>query len=912
MTASTVANNDSESTPGQIAPQSSKNSDISKKNQTLQSSVNYILKIPLGKIGKNNLSKARSFLSIVSKWHNEQGATLSEALMERLYEEKSFGGNHHVTIDSEMYNICMDAWNKSNANGEKIVGRVESIMNRMEERLPLGGGDHSIARPDTYTYNCLINAYSKWEEDSSEKIEGILEKMNAFAEDAPSSETNGNTIDGEIKSLIRPDEVTYNSLINYYATRKNDHLAAQRAEDLLLHISELSRQGKFQMGTTSFNIVLKAWGNSGGGIHGAQRAESVLQMMIKLYRQGHENVRPDAVSFSSVIRSYSKVDPKDASIAVEKVMRLLNELEGSFIVDSDTNISSCYNAAANVMIKSGLPDAVDRVKELVKRMKNMDADQDGRLKTSIIEAYASQGSRESFQEGKELLLKMMDDQDPDLEKDAVPFNILLNAILKGNSTEKIEQAEELMVAMDKVGGNARPDLLSFNMIISALSRSSAKDSEHEQKAVGHLRNMLKSYTNGHEKAKPDSFVFNCIISMLARSKQHEWADNAMYRTLMAMESQVTRGNKLVTPDTITYNIVIGKLAKSGTKQNAKKVMKLLMSMEKVALSNEAKAPDIITYTSVLRILEKVDPLQAADVASCYLQRAMSNGEKMQVDRLGLQTLLMALSRSPKFDHAMMASIVWVWMENSNKVEHGVLDSGLCDLVLIAFSKTNDAKTAGKALSFLSERVSRYKEGDKTIILPTVVGFSAALVSLAKANRIDDSLRLLEIMKVLSKNGVPNIKPDDGCYNSILINLARSQAKNTAAQALTVVRRMKEDLGQISNASLNSAINNCTKMTEESHVARRKGVEIAFQIFQLGRESQSFDTITFALMIRTCIKLTADESARFKLVEPLFKLCAKNGLVGSMVMSEIGPFKKLLIVNDRLPKGWTINVGYRDR
>jgi len=47
-------------------------------------------------------------------------------------------------------------------------------------------------------------------------------------------------------------------------------------------------------------------------------------------------------------------------------------------------------------------------------------------------------------------------------------------------------------------------------------------------------------------------------------------------------------------------------------------------------------------------------------------------------------------------------------------------------------------------------------------------------------------------------------------------------------------------------------------------------------------------------------------------QPLFKLCAKNGLVGSMVMREIGPLKKRLIANDRLPKEWTINVGYRDR
>ena len=604
--------------------------------------------------------------------------------------------------------------------------------------------------------------------------------MNEFAKNASSS---NNEMEQDNASLIRADSYTYNSLINYYANRKGQHLSAQRAEDLLLQMSELSQKydNNIQMSSTPFNIVLKAWSNSGGGIQGAQRAETILQMMIRLCSKGHENVRPNAVSFSTVINAYSKVDPEDASIAVERVMQLLDEFEGSYIAESDTNISSPYNAAANMIAKSGLHDAADRVEILMKRMNNMDTVPDAHMYFSMIEGYARTERAGALRKGKEKLLELMGGEEPKIQPDSVPFNILLNATLKRDATNKdsglpkdddikrptakLDQAEELIATMEKIGGNARPDVRTFNTIISFLSRSPSKDTE--QKAVEYLRKMLKSYSDGYERAKPDSFAFNCIISMLARSKQNEWAENVIHRSLMAMENQRKRGNTSVIPDTITYNSVIGKLAQTATKNNAKKVMKLLATMEENSRSNEAIAPDAITYTNVLLMQEKLNnPLRAAHIASSCLERAMSKDKNFMMDRLAFRTMLLALSRSRKFEHAMMARKAWEWMENDDST-HKVLDSSLCNLVLISYNKTNDAKAAEEVLTFLSERIKRYNNGDKTTILPTVVGFGAALKVLSKRGRVDDALRLVEIMKSLSnEDGMTNLI-DDGVKKELI-------------------------------------------------------------------------------------------------------------------------------------------------
>ena len=435
-----------------------------------------------------------------------------------------------------------------------------------------------------------------------------------------------------------------------------------------------------------------------------------------------------------------------------------------------------------------------------------------------------------------------------------PFNILLNAILKGSSIEKLQQAEDLISSMNDIGSDARPDLATYNMIISALSRSSAPDSQ--QKATEYLRHMLKSYREGYEKAKPDSFVFNCIISMLSRSDE-EWADNAMYRTLMAMESQQKNGNTSVISDTITYNLVIGKLSKKPSKDNAKKLMILLQKME----DNKSKAiaPDIITYTSVLQLQDRVNPGKAAVIASSYLERVLTSDEKIQIDKIGLKTLLKALSRSRKIEHARLASKAWTRIE---KEDESILDTELCNLVLISYRKADDTNAAEEALSFLSDRIRQYKEGKKGTVLPSVIGFGVIIAFLANVNRIADAFKLIDIMTSLSKD-VQSVKPDEGCYLSILN--AMDSVENASPQVLSLLIRMNNDNIAMSTKTLNTAMNLiCSTTSIINEEAKRKAIEVAFEVFHLGKEHR--DSMTFALMIKVCMRLTNDEDTRIKLVE----------------------------------------------
>lgn len=858
-----------------ITPEAAIPTPSSDEERSLHSTIHYVLTRAVGRMSIANLQKARAFLSITSRWKNEKGAVLTEQLLERLCEEKYIGNNPNVVIDADMYNICMDAWNKSNADGQKVANQVESIIHRMEQRY----FDHREAPPDNVSYNCLINAYSKSEEDLSDQVEATFEKMKAAS------------------SNIRPDETTYNSMMNYYASRKNHHISAQRAEDLLLEMSAQSQQQNsgIQMHSTSFNIVLKAWGNSGGGIQGAKRAEELLRMMLKLHKQ-HENVQPTTLTFSTVINAYSKVAPEDSAIAVDRALALLDELEGLYIPDSE-NINSCYNAAANVIAKSNLQNPSEMIMDLMVRMKNMDAEPDTIMYTSCLEACVKTGDDDSIKKGKEILEHMI--EDPQFQPTAANFNILLNAILKSNSEQKIKEGEDLIDKMLEIGGDSRPDTASFNMIIRALSKSSAVSAE--ERAVGYLRTMLRLYKNDkYEKALPDSFAFNCVINMLSRSK-NEWADEVICRTLASMEAQQKYGNDSVLLDTITYNVVIGKLAQSVHVKNAKKVMKLLDTMETMAADGSvAVTPDIITYTNVLKMQIKLNPQRAARIASSFLTRAISRGDEIYIDQVGFYTLLHALSRSNQLEDAVLAQKALEWIEQQSDRADKILNSEAYNLVMIAYSKIKTEASAVKALSFLSDRIQSYRKCAKSTFLPTKAGFSAVFIPLCFCDKMNDAFSLLKIMKAL------RIEPDAGCYISMLSAFSGRRSANNAVQAQRVIQQMKDDMNNVPTPAFNAAINACSWVSG-SPVVKRKALDIAFEMFQQARKDNAFDTVTFGLLTKAIMHLSKDDVTRMKLLQPVLELCAEKGLVGNMVQREMRHLAAKLITPGKIPQEWRKNA-----
>ena len=70
--------------------------------------------------------------------------------------------------------------------------------------------------------------------------------------------------------------------------------------------------------------VLHAWSTS--GIRGsAQRAQQLLDHMVKLYNAGNQDVKPDVFSYTSTIAAHAQ-DQKDPR-ASDRALELLHKME---------------------------------------------------------------------------------------------------------------------------------------------------------------------------------------------------------------------------------------------------------------------------------------------------------------------------------------------------------------------------------------------------------------------------------------------------------------------------------------------------------------------------------------------------------------------------------------------------------
>jgi hypothetical protein len=96
-----------------------------------------------------------------------------ERLLKRLLQERD-AGNEGVVINTSTYNILLDAWSRSPAEGS--AERCEEILVQMERMHDRAKGD---IHPNYASYNAVIKAYVKAGSKlfAAPKAEAILERM---------------------------------------------------------------------------------------------------------------------------------------------------------------------------------------------------------------------------------------------------------------------------------------------------------------------------------------------------------------------------------------------------------------------------------------------------------------------------------------------------------------------------------------------------------------------------------------------------------------------------------------------------------------------------------------------------------------------------------------------------------------
>lgn len=497
--------------------------------------------INIGSMTPQEVHNAKNLIHHYCKRQTIQDSMTSEKILDRLYNERIDGGNQTVKISAKDYNVIIKSYARSPSldGAEKAELLVEKMLDRFEFHKKSHEAHDIGVAPDEFTYHSLLTAWC------SNKSDGAIQKAEDLLAYLESDD-----------SEFQPNSWTYNIMMNGYANQDDKFGYAQKAEDMLLLMTALQKDGNSSInpGTLSFNIVLKAWRNSGGGVESANRAKDILQLMMKLHADGHLNVKPDRISFLTVMDAYIKhcQNKEDLAVHIENVMDLLFQSdlgeEKGLIVDL-VNQSFEYIRRLDLKDVQTVERVIEKFHVAMEKGETYDKPNMDTYSLCIATMLRNSATRKK---GEAMLEKLKDGQ-----FDVVPDSKSMNRILQVfcyeyNQKDTLKFFHSMQDFTSSKQTDAFPDTVSYGMMARMYSATNDKDSR--QGIINLLKDMEEAYSEG-KISKLDPFVYDVCIQKL--SKSNFYPDHAKAQDiLMNMIKKYDEGHLEEEPDVVLWNAVM--------------------------------------------------------------------------------------------------------------------------------------------------------------------------------------------------------------------------------------------------------------------------------------------------------------------------------------------------------------------
>jgi len=363
-----------------------------------------------------------------------------------------------VLPDTITYNSVINAYaNLGFAN------QAENILNDMYRNYK--NGENINAKPDVISFNTVLSGWSKYITYTESEKNKNYRRNQLYINNAPEramsilermKDLNNHEDENSIIRKIdcQPDSTSYNVVIDCWAKAKR-HNSGKQAE-------LLCKQMEFP-NTITYNTVINAYTNQGK----ANEAERVLKEMYQIYKKNKENCHPGAVT----------------------------KLGGSAVNAIEPNVKS-FNTVLSGWSKSRKKDAPNRVMGILKLMNNLNhtnVKPDVISYNAVIDCWAKAKRKNSGQQAEAILRKMQtkkDSKNQIIQPNTITYNSVINAYaLVGNATRAESILNEFYNRYidnynDRHNNNnnnknvavvAKPDIRSFNTVLSGWSKSRKKD-----------------------------------------------------------------------------------------------------------------------------------------------------------------------------------------------------------------------------------------------------------------------------------------------------------------------------------------------------------------------------------------------------------------------------------------------------
>jgi len=652
-----------------------------------------------------------SYNNMLNLYASRGDVSAAEALLKKL-EESEKG----VTADVYSYTIVMNAMQRRFLSGKgdrymKDPQRAEELLARLVRKYEESGFTEGKLCPTSVTFGTVLSMYAAADR---------LRKENLSMNQSRSWLTRN--VESSTQRIV--------SDVEYLGW------GAENAERVLEWIIGLSERERRSRGIDSadgshhhasghdmfirpcvqhFVTTSHAWANSGKGIEGAKRCESLKNRNISLYEStGYAELRPNVLLFGSLIDAYAKANEEEES--AEHAERLLDEAENLFIHSHSSNPNErlsniVYNQVIDAWSRRSSPKreagalAGTRAENVLRRMMynfritgNEHMRPDVISYTGVMKAYIN--SPAGGEKALELLDEMNDEymngnrgakpdtkaisvvidaciknglsteaerlfsDIDDSEKSIVMFNTILTGYKNEGRCHEAESVLRRMITLSDEGyANCSPNTLSYYLCIVALSKG--KDEERATRGRILFNESIQRYRGGDSSCEPSTDLFNALAQVFSHSDM-SCRENEVLTLLEEMESNGC------TPTLESFNILIHTCSRAEA-NNTRNALQIAASAYN-ALDAAGLTADSVTYMSMIRAIlnlmndseGKVQALAALFKKCCeggFLNQHMINILAQDTSSDEFQSIT-GMSWSGRSDALQIESLPLEWSQHS--------------------------------------------------------------------------------------------------------------------------------------------------------------------------------------------------------------------------------------------------------
>jgi len=557
---------------------------------------------------KNNQNQRCKGKSITS----ESSAEMAECLLDKL--GKLPDNTRHV----KHFNVVMNAWaetiiSNSGKKAEEILSKLIDAYNSQNSPLHL--------KPNKTSYNTVIKAWGNSALSAQQKR--YTNNINHGVRAAQKAEQILSYMEEQYEKHndadLKPDRITYTSVLLAWANSGEKNIAPKRAEEILEKMERLNqRELQLEMSSSSsnkwrqeqsikpdtvaYNSVIKVWANSGHAQAG-EKSESLLNRMEKIYQEtGDKSIRPDNISFNSVIHALANSGvPSTSSKSTS---------------GRSKNSGRSRNNGVNNSKKKGVvvvgKGSAHRALAVLERMEALHAAGDIKMKpdivtyNSVMNALAKSremGAAQNAEEILERLERLYQRGLSNVRPDAYSYNIVISAWANSGDIFAAARAETLVQQMkDKYhqgDGRVKPDTMTYNSLLTVWSRTAEKHSASKAESI--LETMIELYESGDTSVKPDAHSFTTVINAWSKSRERGKAQKAE-SLLRKMEEFYKSGNKNAKPNVFVYATVLNACAYTfGDQEEKEEALDIAIKVFGELQKSRYTQPNHVTYATFLKV-----------------------------------------------------------------------------------------------------------------------------------------------------------------------------------------------------------------------------------------------------------------------------------------------------------------------